>query len=180
MSAWTAETVDLGARGCRVALPRPVARGALVQLRFGSSSEAPIDAVGQVVWTRSGSVLEAGVAFVSAPKPHATGAGWIDALLAAQLRAAGRDAVAAAQLRQALADVVLRLGAAARAPLPPVAIAIARIAEREGRIAEALALPGGMATLASLVGQGTVTVGRASADVRAWNRILGGPAARVA
>ncbi len=178
MATWTAQTLDVGARGCRLSLSRPVARGALVQLRLGTDSARPLDAVGQVVWTRSGDVLEAGVAFVSAPKACASGASWIDALFAAQLRAAGQDAAASAALRE-LADVVLRLGVPPRAPLPPVGVAIVRIAGREGRTSEALALPGGVATLASLVARGTVTVGRASSDGRAWSRILDG-SARVA
>lgn len=167
-ATFPAETADVGARGCRLALARPVARGALLQLRFGGDGPEPLDAVGQVVWTRKG---EAGVAFLSAPATRKSGASWMDVLFASQLRAARRDRAAGDDLRDLL-DVPLRLGTPPRAPLPPVALAIARVAERAGRLSEVLALPGGIATLAALVEQGAVTIGSAGGDAQGWRRAL--------
>jgi hypothetical protein len=173
LATFSAETADVGARGCRIALSRPVARGALLQLRFGGDGPDPLDAVGQVVWTRRGARHEAGVAFVSAPKPRATGASWIDAIFAARLHAAARERAGALE---ELAGLVLRLGAPPRIPLPPVALAIARVAEREGRVSEVVAMPAGVVTLAALVDKGAVTLGHAAADRQGWARLLAAPA----
>ncbi len=166
-ATFPAETADVGARGCRITLSRSVARGALLQLRFEGAGSEPLDAVGQVVWTRRGAPHEVGVAFVSAPRSPRRAATWIDAIFAARLRDALRDGTGADELSTA----VLRLGVPPRTPLPPVALAIARVAEREGRVAEVLGMRGGIVTLATLVEHGAVTLGRASADVHVWARL---------
>jgi hypothetical protein len=178
-ATFPAETADVGARGCRITLARQVARGALLRLSFEGAGPEPFDAVGQVVWARKGETHEAGVAFVSAPKGRAGAANWIDAMFAAQLRSALRAGTGARALEE-LAAATLRLGVPPRAPLPPVALAIAGVAEREGRVSEVLEMRGGIVTLASLVEHGVVTLGRASAHVDAWARLLAPGRARVA
>src|SRR5512144_1239283 len=66
LSAWECEAQDLGARGCRIALGRPLAPGALVQLAFdvGASAE-PLVVLGQVAWATKAAPLMAGIKFLA-------------------------------------------------------------------------------------------------------------------
>jgi hypothetical protein len=170
LATWETETADVGARGCRIAMRRPVAQGTLLQLRFErEDGSEPLEAVGQVAWTRGGDQQEAGIAFVSTPRSRTSGPNWIDELAAAQLRAAIRDGAAPGA---ALADAVLRLGVPPREPLPAPELAIAKVAEREGRLAEASDGRETLAALAALLEEGTVTLGRSGADAKTWKRVL--------
>jgi len=177
LATWTAETADVGARGCRITLKRPVVRGALLQILFdGGDGAEPVEAVGQVVWTRNGEPPEAGVAFVSAPRLGTKPSSWIDALAVAQLRRAARDGASAGGLTS-LREAVLRLGTPPKAPLPARALAVVKVAEREGRISEVPGGPDALETLAALLGDGTVTLGAAGGDAQGWKRALSLPPA---
>jgi hypothetical protein len=177
MATWTAETADVGARGCRITLKRPVAPGTLLQLRFdrGEGVE-PLEAVGQVVWARKAAPLDAGVAFLATPRePSRPGnANWIDTMVVARLRQALRGGAAAGRLGT-LENAVLRLGAPPRTPLDADARAVVRVAEREGPISAVG--PEGLAALAALLEAGAVTLGRAGNDLEAWRRALAAPVA---
>ena len=169
-ATWTAETADVGARGCRITLKRSVVRGALLELRFDCGDGAePLETVGQVVWTRHGEPLQAGVALLSVPQSGTSASSWIDALAIGQLRRAVRDGPSALG---GLEDAVLRLGRVPRAALTAGAFVVVQVAEREGKVSE---VPGGaetLATLAALLGDGTVTLGPARPDALGWERAL--------
>jgi PilZ domain-containing protein len=84
---WSAETEDLGPRGCRVVTPRPQTVGALVRLSVRSDLvAAPLEVTGQVVWATSDRPARAGISFAGgAPAPGAFAPGaWFEELSAAE------------------------------------------------------------------------------------------------
>lgn len=164
-----AETEDVGARGCRVVLKRPAAPGTLLQIRFvpGGAAE-PLDAVGQVVWSRRTSPLEAGIVFLSAPRAASSDAcgSWLEALVAAQLK----QVVAGELALGGLGDVQLAVGGAPRSVQPGDLPAV-RIAQAGGTIAALATSAGDLRPLVGLLERGVVTVARAAVDLgggRPW------------
>lgn len=121
LATWRAESADVSARGCRLILKRPLAQGALVRLSFDCGGAEPFEAVGQVVWARSGEPPEAGVMFVSAPRSR-DGSSWLDVLAGTQARPAERDRPGNTAGRPASPS------AAARAPATPPAMGAAAVA----------------------------------------------------
>lgn len=77
-AAWTAETEDLGPRGCQLVTPRLAARGRELHLQIRCDAIGrTIQATGKVVWTRAQEPSRLGVEFEQAR----TEAGWFDALM---------------------------------------------------------------------------------------------------
>src|SRR5512140_1110116 len=69
LATWTTDIEDVGPRGCRIRLSRPLAPGALVRLTIERDGHAPpLDALGQVAWARKTPPLSAGITFVTAPR----------------------------------------------------------------------------------------------------------------
>lgn len=134
---WTAETEDVGPRGCRIVGDRPHALGVLVRLTVESDDvAAPLDVAGQIVWTRAEGPARAGIWFADAASTHgaAPPAAWFAALAAAQ-RAADRRA---ARLAPAPAHAVEPPdGGAGRDPLAQRLLDRARELIGEGRGAPA-------------------------------------------
>ena len=59
-----AVTEDLGAGGCLLVTPRPLAQGTALRLAIAEGRDAgPLSVLGRVAWTRAGARLRAGVAF---------------------------------------------------------------------------------------------------------------------
>lgn len=94
--AWTGETEDVGARGCRFVSARAQTVGALVQLTIVSDRlEEALETSGQIVWARRDATgaTRAGVLFTGSTRADATTpAAWVEALAAAE-RGATRAAV---------------------------------------------------------------------------------------
>jgi hypothetical protein len=91
LATWRTSTEDVGARGCRIELRRPLTPGALVQLAFDMGEGAePLVVHGQVAWVRRSQPLCAGIAFLSVPREahrqFAEPCSWIDRILAARIR----------------------------------------------------------------------------------------------
>ena len=114
LATWKTSTEDVGARGCRIALKRPLTPGALVQLAFdlGEGAE-PLVVHGQVAWVRKSPTLSAGIAFLSAPREaqrqFAEPSSWIDRILAARIRRLPDEAAPGAGVPGA--DLARSLGA---------------------------------------------------------------------
>jgi hypothetical protein len=91
LATWATRTLDVGPRGCRIELKRPLTPGMLVQVIFSMGPGVePLVAHGQVVWARRSPPLTAGIAFLSVPRqgeeaPGKPGA-WIDRLLGVYVR----------------------------------------------------------------------------------------------
>jgi hypothetical protein len=154
-----AETEDIGARGCRIVLKRPAPPGTLLQIRFlPAGATEPLDAVGQVVWSRKTPPLEAGIAFVSAPRAASTPSvgGWMETLVLSKLR----QVVAGEVALGALADVQLTACGAPRS-VQPDDLAAVRVAKASGTIGEVADLR----PLIGLLERGVVCVARVVVDL---------------
>ncbi len=84
---WTAETEDVGPRGCRIVTPRAQTVGTLLRLTISSELVAAVlEVAGQVVWARRDRTPRAGISFTGTNgSPRATGpSAWFDSLLAAE------------------------------------------------------------------------------------------------
>ncbi len=113
---WSAETEDVGPRGCRIVAARAQTVGTLLRLTLSSELvPAPLEVAGQVVWACRNGTARAGISFAGAAgSPGATGpSAWFESLLAAEdLRCGG---------------IVIAVGAPEPAePLPPRLFARAR------------------------------------------------------
>lgn len=173
-SAWTTETMDVGARGCRVALERPLSRGSLVQLRFERAGAPPLDALGQVAWTRTTPPRAAGIVFVNQPR-DASGAqarNWIDALVAARLRQALADGPAAGGALARLGEVTVRLGIPPAEPLDRAEVALVRLVRDGVRLGAVARSPDALRVLAALLEREVLSVARESPDPEGWKRAL--------
>lgn len=84
-ASWTAQTEDLGPRGCQLVTPRLAAPGRELQLQIRCSAIArTIKATGKVVWTQAHEPSRLGIEF----EPGRTEAGWFEALVRADPAAA--------------------------------------------------------------------------------------------
>lgn len=173
LATWTTRTLDVGARGCRLALQRPLAPGTLVRLRLERGDQAPpLDVLGQVAWARKAQPACAGVTFVSAPaEPSgAPAANWIDSLVAAALRSALADGPEAAGGLGGLGAVTLHLGTPPSGALDPSDLGVLRVARDRGPISAVAYAPEGLRALVGLLDRGAVTVGRTSSDPEGWKQ----------
>jgi hypothetical protein len=112
LATWTTSTEDVGARGCRIALKRPMTPGALVQLDFDMGEGAePLVVHGQVAWVRRTPPLSAGIAFLSVPREaqrqFAEPCSWIDRILAARIRRLEDEEPRRVELAEPDGDVAL-------------------------------------------------------------------------
>ena len=87
LSTWSTSTEDLGPRGCRVELKRPLTPGTLVQLVFDMKDAEPLVVHGQVAWVRQ-APGQAGITFLSFPREETPQAApqtdrWMDRLIGA-------------------------------------------------------------------------------------------------
>jgi hypothetical protein len=161
LSTWECEAQDLGARGCRIALQRQLAPGALVQLAFdvGAAAE-PLVVLAQVAWATKAAPLTAGVRFLAVPREavHAQPGYWLDRLVAAQLRRAAASGRGAAAELGPLADVRLHL-CGLPGPVPSAAEqAVVTLARGEGAISAAGLAADRLGAVAELLERGVVTV----------------------
>ena len=109
LAAWPTSTEDVSARGCRVAMKRPLAPGMLVQLAFDRGpGQEPLVAHAQVAWVRRSPPEAAGLAFLSAPREarHPQPGFWIDRLLGSYVRSV-RDGARAAPTARANEAILL-------------------------------------------------------------------------
>jgi PilZ domain len=84
-ASWTAETEDLGPRGCQLVTPRLAARGRELVLQIRCEAiRRTIRAIGTVIWSRAVEPSRLGVAF----RPDRTDPGWFEVLLQADPSAA--------------------------------------------------------------------------------------------
>jgi hypothetical protein len=175
---WSTETEDVGARGCRIALARLLARDALVQLRFERGRDLPpLEALGQVVWTRTGTALSAGVTFVSLPHDGqgAPARGWIDDLVAAHLRRLLPDYEGARGALAKLGAVKVELGVPPSSGLAGPEVAVVRFVRQGAALAELCRSRDVLEVLVALLERGAVSVCRANPDPEGWRRALAMP-----
>lgn len=166
-STWVAQTQDVGPRGCRISLTRPVSTGTLLRLSLDAGEGAPpVEALGQVVWTRDEPELEAGVAFTGDVRGGQRGSAWIDALVAAELRRAARET----RRLGPLGGVRLHLGSAPGVKLDREAVAVLRGVRRGDPIAALAFTRARLEALLALLGAGTVTTSQANVDPEGWRR----------
>jgi hypothetical protein len=171
-SAWTTETLDVGARGCRIALERPLSRGTLVQLRFDRGGAAPLDVLGQVAWTRASPPRAAGIVFVSLPRdPSGVQArSWIDALVAAQLRHVLAAWPASNGALARLCEVPVQLGIPPTEPLDRSAVALIRLARDGVRIGAVSRSADALRVLVELLDREVLSVSRETPDPEGWKQ----------
>jgi hypothetical protein len=177
-ASWTTETVDVGARGCRVALARPLARGSLIQLRFERGRELPpLQAVGQVVWTRSDAVLAAGVVFVNLPRDaRGTQArNWIDDLVAFQLHRILADWEKGRGGLAKLGGVKVALGLPPPERLTAPEVVLLHLVREGAALEELCRSREALVALVSLLERGALSVCRANPDPEGWRRTLARP-----
>lgn len=156
-------------RGCRLALKRPLGRGAVVQLRFElGAGQAALDAVGQVSWTRPAA---AGVVFVSVPRGAHSGA-WIDALVAAQLRRVLQSWESASGTLAPLAALRLQLGIPPTESLDRGQVTLVRLARDGVALAALSRSPEAVRVLATLLERGVLSLCRATPDPEGWKQAL--------
>jgi len=172
-ATWTTETQDVSARGCRIALRRPLTPGTLVHLCIARGDGAtPLEVVGQVAWARKAAPMSAGVTFVSAPRePSGAPAGnWIDTLVAGELRRVLDLGPEATGALTALGSVALHLGTPAGASFDPSEMAVLRAARDTAPLATVGYSPDGLRSLLGLLERGAVTVRRTNSDPEGWKR----------
>jgi hypothetical protein len=173
-TSFTTETVDVGARGCRISLEnRPLSRGSLVQLLFDRGGGAqPLEVVGQVAWTRTAAPRAAGIVFVNLPRDP-TGAharNWIDALVAAQLRqlvARWPDANAALAK---LGNVVVQLGIPPTEPLDHNEVQLIRLARDGVMLGHISRSAAAVRILVGLLDRDILSVARETPDPEGWKQ----------
>jgi PilZ domain-containing protein len=167
-SSWVTRTQDVGPRGCRLETTRPVRAGTLLQLRLElEGGQAPLEAVGQVVWTREAPVLEAGVAFTGNVRGGpAGGTAWLDGLLAAELRRAWREG----RRLGPLGEVRLHLGSAPGVRLDDDALAVLRGVRGGEPISGLVRTGAALDAVLRLLATGTITAIRANIDPEGWRR----------
>lgn len=161
LSSWVGETEDLGLRGCRIALKRQVAPGALLQLAFDAGPGAePLVVLGQVAWASRAAPLVAGVKFLAVPREaqNPQPGFWLDRLVAGRLRRlAGRGPSAAVELGP-LGGVRLHV-CGNPGPAPSAAEqAVVTLARGEGTIATAGHAAERLGALAALLDRGVLTI----------------------
>jgi hypothetical protein len=80
-ATWTAETEDVGPRGCQLVLPRPLPVGWLVRLTIQAPAAGrPLPVTGRVAWAGGHGRHRAGIQF-SAGKPEGDPTAWFRRLL---------------------------------------------------------------------------------------------------
>jgi hypothetical protein len=167
-STWVTRTQDVGPRGCRIETARPVRAGALLRLTLElEGGQAPLEAVGQVVWTRE--ALEAGVAFTGSVRGGGgagAGTGWLDALLAAELRRFWRDG----RRLGSLGEVRLHLGSAPGVKLDDEALAVLRAVRGGETLAGIVHTRARLDAVLRLLAAGTITASRVNVDPEGWRR----------
>jgi hypothetical protein len=168
-SSWITQTMDVGARGCRISLERPLSRGSLVQLVFDRGSGEPLEALGQVAWTRQAPQRTAGIVFVNLPRVRGIQArNWIDALVAARLR----QVVAAWPAENGglarLADVAVHLGLPPTEPLDPTELSLVRLVRDGARVAAMSRSRDALAVLVALLDREILSVFRETPDPEGW------------
>jgi hypothetical protein len=157
--ASSAETEDVGPRGCRIVTARPQRVGAVVRLTIESDTlDEPLEIAGQVVWVRDGVPAQAGIAYAgTGTRPGAVASGaWFGSLAAAM--AASRRPGARPPAR-ASPEITIVLGAPEPVdPLPRRLAIRAQELLRDGQVAaaeviarRALALAPGDPALEALV-----------------------------
>ncbi len=169
LSDWATETEDLGTRGCRISLRRPLARGRVVQLRFEpGTGQPPLDVVGQVTWCRGAS---AGVIFITVPRGSGSGH-WIDAVVAGDLaRVLQSWATASARLSR-MTGVTVQLGL----PPPPTEaldnaqVALIRLARDGVPFPHLCRSPESAKVFHALLQRGVVSVCRGTPDPEGWKQ----------
>lgn len=169
-SIWMTQTVDVGARGCRISLERPLARGSLIQVVFDRGNGKLLEAVGQVAWTRSFAPRAAGIVFVNQPRePSGSQArNWIDALVAARLRQVLNTWPREHGALAVLAEVVLNLGIPPTDPLRDQEVTLVRVARDGARIGAFTHSTDALSTLASLLEREILSVARETPDPEGW------------
>lgn len=86
-----AVTEDLGAGGCLLVTPRPLAQGTALRLAIADGREAgPLSVLGRVAWTRAEARLRAGVAFDERQPGTVDPDAWLRRFLASQPGLASR------------------------------------------------------------------------------------------
>lgn len=166
-STWVTRTQDVGPRGLRLETTRPVRAGTLLQLRLEAAGQAPLEAVGQVVWTREAPVLEAGVAFTGSVRGGAPGGtAWLDGLLAAELRRAWREG----RRLGPLGEVRLHLGSAPGVRLDDDALVVLRAVRGGEPIAGLVRTGAGLDAVLRLLATGTISATRVNVDPEGWRR----------
>lgn len=174
ISAWTTRTVDVGARGCRITLDRPLSRGALVQLAFDRGPAAePLQALGQVAWTRAIEPRAAGIVFVNFPREPsgAQARNWIEALVAAELRQVLARWPAEHRVLAQLANVGLHLGIPPTDPLDQQEVALVRLAREGGvKLGAVTRSPDALRVLVGLLERDILSVGRETPDPEGWKQ----------
>lgn len=167
-STWVSRTQDVGPRGCRLEAPHPVRPGSLLRLTLEvGGDQPPLEAVGQVVWSREGPGPQAGVAFTGSVRgAPGGGTAWLDALLAAELRRAAREG----RRLGPLGEVRLHLGSAPGVTLDADALAVLRGVRGGETIARLAHTRAGLDAVLRLLGAGTITASRAGIDPEGWRR----------
>jgi hypothetical protein len=175
LATWTTDTQDVGARGCRIRLSRPLAPGALVRLTIERDGDAPpLDVLGQVAWARRTPPLSAGITFVTAPRDPsgASAENWIDTLVAVALRRAIARGPEAAAALEALGAVTLHLGIPPAGALAPGEGAVLRVARDRGPLSALASSLDALGALSRLIDRGAVTVRRTASDRQGWDPIF--------
>lgn len=174
-SAWTTRTLDVGARGCRISLERPLSRGTLVQLAFDRGDGAPLQAVGQVAWTRTSPTRAAGIVFVNLPREPsgAQARNWIDTLVAARLRQVLARWPEENGALSTLGDVAVQLGIPPTEPLDRSEVTLVRLARDRVRLGAVTRSAEALRVLISLLDREILSVARETPDPEGWKTAFG-------
>lgn len=168
-SSWITQTMDIGARGCRISLERPLSRGSLVQLVFDRGTGEPLEALGQVAWTRQAPQRAAGIVFVNLPRERGIQArNWIDALVAARLRQVVTAWPAENGSLARLAEVTVHLGLPPTDPLTPAELSLVRLVRDGAQVATVSRSREALAVLVALLEREILSVSRESPDPEGW------------
>lgn len=167
-STWVTRTQDVGPRGCRLEAPHPVRAGSLLRLTLEvGGDQPPLEAVGQVVWSRDAPAPQAGVAFTGSVRGAAAGGtAWLDALLAAEIRKVAREG----RRLGPLGEVRLHLGSAPGVTLDAEALAVLRAVRGGETIAGLAHTRAGLEAVLRLLAAGTITACRVGQDPEGWRR----------
>jgi hypothetical protein len=174
-SSWITQTLDVGARGCRIGMERPLARGSLVQLAFDRGAGQPLEALGQVAWTSTSPPRAAGIVFVTLPR-EPTGAqarNWIDGLVAARLRQVIATWPAESGSLAKLGEVVVQLGIPPTEPLDRSGVTLVRLAREGVRLGAVSRSVDALRVLVSLLDREVLSVARETPDPEGWKAAFG-------
>lgn len=169
-ACWSAETADIGPRGCRLDTPRAANVGQLLRLSVESEHLSErLHVLGQVVWSTA-RPLRAGLSFAGVTAAGLAPRAWVERLFAVELARAIRGGAVDAAGR-----AVVCAGGPPPADLGARELAVLRRVGKGAPLSDVLREASAAGVVVSLLTRGLLTLSRETEiEPEAWRRAVGG------